>query len=129
LSDGFDLFIEETLKKHNLTEIKYFSNTLIMKNNKLSIEFKNGNSSCSTGSGVCKCSKTQGKEFWYIGDGLSDACISHKAGKLFAKNNLKKYCEQKEIDYIKFETFKDILAYFAEKGDLNAKFNYINNRR
>jgi len=127
LSDGFDLFIKETLERHNLTEIKYFANNLKVDNNKLSIEFDCENTTCERDSGTCKCSKTEVEEFYYIGDGLSDSCIAGKATTLFAKNNLKKYCDEQEIDYINFETFEDILGYFARKGELNAKLNYINN--
>lgn len=127
LSDGFDLFIRETLKKYNLTEIKYFANTLTIENNKLKLDFNNGNPNCKNTSGTCKCSKAIIENFYYIGDGLSDACISKKAATLFAKKNLKKYCDENKINYIPFETFEDILAYFAQKGELNAKLNYINN--
>ena len=127
LSDGFDFFIKETLERHNLTEIKYFANNLTVNNNKLSIGFNSENTTCERDSGTCKCSKIEVEKFYYIGDGLSDACIAGKANTLFAKKNLKKYCDEKEIDYIDFETFEDILGYFARKGELNAKLNYINN--
>ena len=127
LSDGFDLFIKETLERYNLNEIKYFANTLTVKNNKLMIDFNNGNPNCKNTSGTCKCSKIEIENFYYIGDGLSDACVARKAAKLFAKKNLKKYCDEQKIDYINFETFEEILGYFARKGELNAKLNYINN--
>lgn len=115
LSDGFDFFIEKTLEKHNLQEIKYFANTLIIKNNKLSLEFNYNNPNCKNGSGTCKCSRTEIENFCYIGDGLSDACIAKSAGRLFAKKNLKNYCDKEKIEYINFETFKDILNHFSEK--------------
>ena len=127
LSDGFDLFIKKTLARYNLTDIKYFANNLTVKNNKLKINFNNGNPGCENSSGTCKCSKITVKDFYYIGDGLSDACVSRKATKLFAKKNLKKYCDEQKIGYINFETFEEILGYFARKGELNAKLNYINN--
>lgn len=126
LSDGFDLFIKETLKRHNLTEIKYFANKLTVKNNKLNIEFENGSPTCKKSSGTCKCSKVEIENFYYIGDGFSDACISKKATTLFAKKNLKTYCDKNKIDYVAFETFKDIMDYLILKGGLNAKLNYVN---
>lgn len=127
VSDGFDLFIRETLKKHNLKGIQYYANTLVFKDNRLSLEFKYGNPYCKNGSGVCKCSTTRIKDFCYIGDGLSDACVSRKAGTLFAKKSLKKHCDEAKIDYINYETYQDVLGYFAQKGEINAKLNYINN--
>lgn len=120
LSDGFDFFIEKTLEKHNLQDIKYFANSLIVNDNKLSLEFNFNNPNCKNGSGTCKCNRTKIEDFCYIGDGLSDACIANKAGKLFAKNNLKKYCDKEKIDYINFETFKDILGHFSEEIDYPA---------
>lgn len=127
VSDGFDLFIKETLRKHNLKGIKYYSNTLIFKDNRLNLEFNYGNPYCKNGSGVCKCSTTRIKDFCYIGDGLSDICVARKAGTLFAKKNLKKYCDEAKIDYFNYETFENVLGYFAQKGEINAKLNYINN--
>ncbi len=127
VSDGFDLFIKETLRKHNLKGIKYYANTLIFKDNRLSLEFNYGNPYCKNGSGVCKCSTTRIKDFCYIGDGLSDVCVAKKAGTLFAKKSLKKHCDEAKIDYYDYQTFEDVLAYFAKKGEINAKLNYINN--
>jgi 2,3-diketo-5-methylthio-1-phosphopentane phosphatase len=129
VSDGFDFFIEEVLNRYNLNDIKFFANTLTVEDNKLNIEFNFSNPECKNGSGVCKCSRTCGRQFDYIGDGQSDVCIAKKANTLFAKNdyNLQKYCEKQGIDYISFNSFKDILDYFSQKGDLNAKLDYINN--
>lgn len=127
VSDGFDLFIKETLRKYNLKGIRYYANTLVFKDNRLSLEFHHGNPYCKNSSGVCKCSKTGIKDFCYIGDGHSDICISKKAGTLFAKKNLKKYCDETKIDYFDYETFEDVLGCFMQKGEVNAKLNYINN--
>lgn len=111
LSDGLDLFIEKTLEKYNLSEIPYFSNSLVFTEGKLTVKFNNLNPSCESGSGTCKCSKVQDLPLCYIGDGLSDRCIAKKAQLLFAKGSLKKYCDENKIKYIKFETFKDILNF------------------
>lgn len=126
LSDGFDLFIREVLKRYNLIDIKYYSNTLLYKNKKFSIEFQNSNHACKSGSGTCKCSKVREKNFYYIGDGLSDVCVAQKATILFAKDKLQKYCNRNKINYVNFETFNDVLDYFTKKGELNAQFDYVN---
>ena len=121
LSDGFDFFIKKTLERYNLSEIKYFSNNLIINNDRLSVEFNSNNTNCERDSGTCKCSKTEIEKFYYIGDGLSDACIAGKATTLFAKHNLKKYCDEQKIEYINFETFEDILVYFHTKRRFGCK--------
>lgn len=119
LSDGFDLFIKKTLEKYGLNGIKYYANTLFYKDNKFSISFNNYNPNCKILSGSCKCSKVKEKNFYYIGDGLSDMCIAQKAQKLFAKNNLKKYCEDNAIKHIPFSSFEDILDDL-QKGEIHA---------
>lgn len=120
LSDGLDFFIKRTLEKYNLSEIPYFSNSLILNDYTptqicLSVEFNNSNPNCENASGTCKCSKIEDSSFCYIGDGLSDRCIAKKANLLFAKKSLKKYCDDNKIKYIKFETFKDILNIFEQE--------------
>lgn len=119
LSDGFDLFIKKTLEKYGLNGVKYYANTLFYKDNKFSIGFNNHNPNCKILSGSCKCSKVKEKNFYYIGDGLSDMCIAKKAQKLFAKNNLRKYCEDNAINCIPFSTFEDILDDL-QKGEIHA---------
>jgi len=126
VSDGFDFFIERILKKYGL-DIPFFANTLTLQDNKLHIDFNFSDSFCPSASGMCKCARTTTEDFCYIGDGLSDVCIAAKAKLLFAKNSLQKYCEKEGMDYVSFNTFEDILDYFSQKGDLNAKFSYINN--
>lgn len=119
LSDGFDLFIKKVLERNGLSEIKYYANSLLYEDNKFDIKFDNHNDACNIGSGSCKCSKVKEKDFYYIGDGYSDVCIAKKAQQLFAKSNLKKYCEEKNIKHIPFSTFEDILNEMR-KGEINA---------
>ena len=44
----------------------------------------------------------------YIGDGVSDFCVANKADILYAKSKLSDYCKNKGINYIPYETFKDV---------------------
>ena len=44
----------------------------------------------------------------YIGDGLSDACVSGKINKIYAKNYLAKYLSSNNIPYIEFNSFNEI---------------------
>ena len=125
LSDGFDLFIESVLKRYNLSDIPFYSNALKLNHNRLSVSFPNSNPNCLRSSGTCKCSKITRPDFYYIGDGVSDVCIAKKAQTLFAKHNLKKYCDENKIDYVSFKSFKGILNYFADRGGFNAKVEGI----
>ena len=110
LSDGFDLFIEKTLERLNLSNIKYFANHLVHKNNnKFAIEFPYFENNCRKGSGMCKCLKVKDDGFFYIGDGVSDLCIAQKAETLFASKALLKYCETNNIKCSPFKNFRDII--------------------
>ena len=109
ISDGFDLFIEKTLEKHNLKGIKFFANHLIYENNKFSIEFPYHNPKCDIGAGMCKCARVQEKEYCYIGDGTSDLCVAKKASVLFASKVLKTYCKENNVKCIPFENFSNII--------------------
>ena len=110
LSDGFDLFIEKTLERLNLTNVKYYANHLVHKNNnKFAIEFPYFENNCQKGSGMCKCLKVKEERFSYIGDGVSDLCIAQKAETLYASKSLLKYCETNKIKCIPFDSFRDII--------------------
>lgn len=114
VSDGCDVFIENILKRYDIT-LPIFANKLNVKEKEdklyFSLEYPNISKKCEIHLGCCKCeiAKTFGRDFIYIGDGLSDRCISKKASKVFAKKHLKDYLENKNIPYNSFETFKDIL--------------------
>ena len=109
LSDGFDFFIEEVLKRNNIKNVKYFANHLVYENNKFRIEFPHHNTKCIKGAGMCKCVKINEQEYCYIGDGTSDLCVASRASLLFATKNLCKHCVTNDIKHIKFETFSDII--------------------
>ena len=116
VSDGFDFFINSTLKKYGIKNfVKVFSNKLNFNKGKLTPDFPFYNSNCKKKSGLCKCEiiKKLKKErrVLYIGDGASDICASGLADILFAKDSLAEYCDENNINHIKFRTFKDICEY------------------
>ncbi len=115
LSDGFDLFIQKTLEKYNIKNIKFYANHLIHENNKFRIEFPYHNPKCDIGAGMCKCEKVKEKSFCYIGDGTSDLCVAQKADLLFATKKLQMYCEKNLIKHYQFKSFCDIIN-MLEKG-------------
>ena len=110
ISDGFDLFIEKILEKHNIKGVDFYANHLVHKNNKFSIEFPYHNPKCDIGAGMCKCARVKEKEFCYIGDGTSDLCVAGKANILFASKVLKEYCNKNNVKHIPFENFSNIIG-------------------
>ncbi len=131
LSDGFDIFIDYTLKKANLN-IEFYSNHLNIKEEngflKFKLSYPNEDKNCKLSLGNCKCTKikqniTENKKFIYAGDGLSDRCIASKSNLLFAKNSLKNHCLKNGIKFIEFSDFFDILNYLSKEGIIkNAGF-------
>ena len=46
----------------------------------------------------------------YIGDGRSDFCVAGRADLVFAKDKLADYCSDKNIPFIAFDDFADLLS-------------------
>ena len=116
VSDGFDFFINRTLKKYGIKSfVKVFSNKLNYSKGKLIPVFPLFNQYCKKDSGLCKCEiikkLKKDRRVLYIGDGTSDICAANLADILFAKDSLAEHCDQNGINYLKFKTFKDICEY------------------
>lgn len=138
ISDGFDFFIDYTLRKENLN-IPFFTNKLkIEKENnylKFNLFFDNEDKNCTLHLGCCKCKiakmhTIENEKFIFAGDGLSDRCIASKANLLFAKNSLKAHCIENNMNFVEFNDFNDILNHlFLKKGMKNAGFRTKNAHR
>ncbi|MGF7430600.1 MtnX-like HAD-IB family phosphatase [Thermoanaerobacterium thermosaccharolyticum] len=113
VSDGYDFNIKTILKKYDI-DIDYYSNKLDFRDGEIIASF-NTSADCDK-CGSCKLEilkkyKGENSKVIFIGDGYSDICVSRYADKLFAKNVLKKYCEENNIPHIPFDNFKDIIDY------------------
>lgn len=113
VSDGFDIFIYNILKKYKLNDIDVFANRLKIKNGEFIPLYDDKYKDCKKQSGVCKCKVVEDKsikdhEIIFIGDGLSDACVSGKISKIYAKNYLAQYLSSNNKPYIKFNSFNEI---------------------
>jgi 2-hydroxy-3-keto-5-methylthiopentenyl-1-phosphate phosphatase len=119
VSDGLDFYIEEILKKHNITGMQYYSNLAIFEaDSSLSIEFPEVNDFCAR-CGTCKSRILNSyrliyDEIIYIGDGYSDFCPSRYADIVFAKKILYQRCEQDGTPCVPFNDFSDINKYLAK---------------
>lgn len=124
VSDGFDLFIDNILKNNGITDLEVHTNHLEFANGKFIMEFPNISNDCKKNSGTCKCKKVESfkneyKTTFYVGDGISDFCVCDKTDYLFAKRRLSTYCEQNNISFIPYNTFKEVLNY--DKLGLNLR--------
>lgn len=141
LSEGLDYYIEYFLRKENL-ELKYFCNTMSAKENgtdklgrkvyNLSCEFPYSDEHC-TWCGMSKrnilingTNDLADEVSVFIGDGVSDFCVSNYADIVFAKNSLASYCWKNNITYFDFKNFSDVqkkLEKLIESGKIKQKQN------
>ncbi|HEX7400920.1 MAG TPA: MtnX-like HAD-IB family phosphatase [candidate division Zixibacteria bacterium] len=118
LSDGLDLYIKLILKKYGLNEVPFYSNVLSFNNGELSLKFPFFDRGCGN-CGNCKryhISRLRGKtkRVIYIGDGLSDKCAVREADFVFAKKDLRKFCEKSDIQHIPYRNFGDIIRILPD---------------
>lgn len=110
LSDGYDFNIEYILKKAGL-KLPYYANRLIYRDG-FDIAVPYGNPACGR-CGTCKSGLMErllgrGGRAVYIGDGYSDTCPAEKADLVFAKGKLLRYCRDKGIPAVPFDSFQDV---------------------
>jgi len=123
ISEGLDTYIGYVLSKHGLNELKYYCNRGILNNNRIHPEFLYNNYDC-TRCGCCKGARIidqvgKDRENWhviFIGDGLSDTCAVPHADLIFARGDLLKYCREKNINTVEYESFFDIIDTLREFG-------------
>lgn len=117
LSDGLDFYIRRILDNFGFQKLEVLANKLIfLESNKIISEFPYYEKGCLS-CGNCKGyqlreHRNDGDVLVYIGDGYSDRCAVNEADVLFAKGDLKTYCQQNKIYFYEFKNFKDILEKF-----------------
>lgn len=122
LSEGLDYYIKYVLDKFGI-DVKYYCNKMIITESnlcnsgkiKLSCEFPFSDENCKW----CGMSKRnilinntndyENEVSIFIGDGISDYCVSNYADIVFAKNSLASYCWKNNITYYEYRNFSDIM--------------------
>ncbi|EJZ22864.1 MtnX-like HAD-IB family phosphatase (plasmid) [Rhizobium sp. Pop5] len=115
VSDGVDYFIRHVLGRNGITDLPVVANllhcTVVDGLESYTLAAAPNSAGCSSGSGVCKCRVVSGMEPQiYIGDGRSDFCVAGRADLVFAKDKLADYCDDKNIPFIAFDDFTDLLS-------------------
>ena len=115
LSDGFKYFIDRIIKKYKIeTEIEIDSKEFKYEKGEFIMNFPNKKSNCKKNAGTCKCYfvekfKKLYETVYYVGDGPSDYCTADKVDFLFAKNRLSEYCKNKNIPFIYYNDFNEVI--------------------
>ncbi|WP_432406314.1 MtnX-like HAD-IB family phosphatase [Wukongibacter sp. M2B1] len=119
VSDGFDFNINTVLGKHGISDLDIYCNKFFFDDyGEYKLGFPHKSQNCNK-CGTCKTEiydklKQNSDEVIYIGDGYSDMCVASKADTLFAKSHLAKYCNEKGIEYKKYNSFKDVIDYVKD---------------
>lgn len=124
-SDGLDFYINYLLKRFNFGHVPAISNKAVFDGPILKIEFPYDNRECDS-CGSCKAERIEelrqkqgnGCKVVFIGDGYSDTCAVRAADIVFAKKDLKEYCDTKELKYYDYETFFDVAKELTVMGIL-----------
>jgi 2-hydroxy-3-keto-5-methylthiopentenyl-1-phosphate phosphatase len=119
LSDGLDYYIKLILKKYHLEGIPFYSNIVRFEGKKLVPSFPYYDQGCGN-CGNCKKYhllhlRKPKQKVVYIGDGLSDKCAIGEADFVFAKNDLKSFCDNEKINHFDFKDFEDVISVFQKK--------------
>jgi len=115
LSAGLDYYIDYLLKKNSI-ETEFFSTKMIFneEEKKLSCEFPYSDEhcqwceTCKRNILINKTNDFDNEVSVYIGDGVSDYCVSSYADIVFAKGRLASHCWKNNITYFDYKNFSDV---------------------
>ncbi len=123
VSDGLDYYIREILRHNGIESVSFFANHLEIRpgengSTRLSIRFPYDDAECTR----CACCKrnimlttcSEADLIVYIGEGYSDRCPVEYADIVFAKDDLQKFCQQKNISYFLYASFTDVVKRLEE---------------
>lgn len=123
LSDGLDLYITYLLRKYAIVDLPLICNRGYLESGRLRVEFPYPDPN-KTGGGVCKGDRiaefratgNADRMVIFVGDGLSDVGALPEVDILFAKKDLRQYCDRQNIPYNGFDTFDDVTRELTRRA-------------
>lgn len=120
LTDDFDYILARVMKNNGISNLPVFSNTLKITGDRPKTGFPLSDEKC----GDCAhCKQTtllknvdKNSTSIYVGDGLSDLCVSKSAGMVFAKGYLKERLLKENLHHVPFDTLKDVYDHIKKIG-------------
>jgi len=119
LSDNYDYILNRVLKINGINKLKVYANKLSFSHGRIVTDYPFKDKNCQ----ICAHCKTKnilakspkGSIIIYVGDGESDACPAKYAHVVFAKEHLLRHLKESKLDYMAFNTLKDIFIYLKRK--------------
>jgi 2-hydroxy-3-keto-5-methylthiopentenyl-1-phosphate phosphatase len=112
VSSGFHELIEPLLEREGL-ELEVHANRLDARPDGWRVLFRNGEP-CPVCGEPCKRADVAGLDgFVYAGDGFSDRCVAEAASRVFARDGLAQYLEEKGVPFEPFDDFYDVARALA----------------
>lgn len=126
LSDGMDRYIRPILDRHGLGHVPFVSNLLELRPDgapgqvRFVPSFPNTDETCDR---CASCKRNHmlnaaadDDVIVYAGEGYSDRCPVEYADVVFAKDELRKHCEERSIAYYPYASFADVQARLERLG-------------
>lgn len=124
LSGGTNYYIDSFLKAKGLSHIQVYAHSGIYKNKGIHLQIDKQNPYYSEKYGMDKAKvlidlKKQYTKVYYAGDSATDLPACQVADLAFAKGKLPDLLATKNIPFIPFDSFQDILLVLIQKGLLS----------
>ncbi|MEX2431210.1 MAG: haloacid dehalogenase-like hydrolase [Dehalococcoidia bacterium] len=116
VSHGLDFYIQALLEREGLGDVPFFAVRTGRENGATTFEYTFTQAACDWWPGNCKCRivddfRSQGHFVIYAGDGASDACPAQRAGYVFARDSLLRFCRANGLAHQELTDFHAVLDY------------------
>jgi 2-hydroxy-3-keto-5-methylthiopentenyl-1-phosphate phosphatase len=109
VSSGFHELIQPVLDRDGL-ELPVLANRLDPRPDGWRVLFRD-EAACSVCGEPCKRSAVAGLDgFVFVGDGFSDRCVAEAASRVFARDGLATYLDERDVDFERYDDFYDVEA-------------------
>ncbi|MDK8641843.1 MtnX-like HAD-IB family phosphatase [Niallia taxi] len=126
LSAGTDYYIKHIIEKYKLENVVVLSNEGVFKDKNIQLNINKEDWKYSERYGIDKAIviqklKEEYEKVYFAGDSEPDSHPAAFADITFARDVLKDLLTEKNIDFIPFESFREIEAQLTKNGQISAK--------
>lgn len=119
VSEGFDFYISDHLRRAGAAGVQFAANRLRFAHGGAIPEFPYASAACRR-CGNCKGERARehrerGYEVVMVGDGLSDRCGARAADHVLARDELLAWCRAEGLAATPFQDFRDVTRWAAQR--------------